>query len=117
MAGCADWTVEQVADWVAGLGFPEYRVSRSCCCLSLSIAVDLESLGASALDRGHMHDHHRMCTVTTKLFLTKSQEAFTANFINGAKLKHVNASSLPNMGITNFEHIKVGTLLSGLHRS
>lgn len=24
---CIQWSVEQVADWVEGLGFPQYRVS------------------------------------------------------------------------------------------
>ena len=52
--------------------------------------------------------------VATIVALMDTQEAFTANFINGAKLKHVNASSLPNMGISNFEHIKVGTVLDVL---
>ncbi|XP_060118317.1 sterile alpha motif domain-containing protein 15 [Heteronotia binoei] len=52
------WTPEDVADWIASLGFPEYR------------------------------------------------ECFTENFISGRKLIHVNCSNLPQIGITNFEHMK-----------
>lgn len=33
-------------------------------------------------------------------------ECFTTNFINGKKLIHVNASQLPKLGITDFDHIK-----------
>ncbi|KAH0620464.1 hypothetical protein JD844_020963, partial [Phrynosoma platyrhinos] len=34
------------------------------------------------------------------------QECFTANFISGRKLIHVNCSNLPQIGITDFEHMK-----------
>nr|XP_034953054.1 sterile alpha motif domain-containing protein 15 [Zootoca vivipara] len=34
------------------------------------------------------------------------KECFTANFISGRKLIHVNCCNLPQMGITNFEHMK-----------
>ena len=36
-----------------------------------------------------------------------SQACFKDNLINGRKLITVDASSLPRMGITDFEHIKV----------
>ncbi|XP_074091739.1 sterile alpha motif domain-containing protein 15 isoform X1 [Macrotis lagotis] len=35
------------------------------------------------------------------------KECFTENFINGRKLIHVNCSNLPQMGITDFEDMKV----------
>ena len=35
------------------------------------------------------------------------QECFTTNFISGRKLIHVNCSNLPQMGITDFEDMKV----------
>ncbi|XP_032997985.1 sterile alpha motif domain-containing protein 15 [Lacerta agilis] len=34
------------------------------------------------------------------------KECFTANFISGRKLIHVNCCNLPQMGITDFEHMK-----------
>ncbi|KAJ1104741.1 hypothetical protein NDU88_002150 [Pleurodeles waltl] len=34
------------------------------------------------------------------------QECFTENYINGRKLIFVNCSNLPQMGITDFEHMK-----------
>uniref|UniRef100_A0A4W3HE67 SAM domain-containing protein n=1 Tax=Callorhinchus milii TaxID=7868 RepID=A0A4W3HE67_CALMI len=37
------------------------------------------------------------------------QACFKSNRINGRKLIYVTASSLPNMGITDFQHIKVIT--------
>lgn len=56
---CLSWKVEDVADWVEFLGFPQYRA------------------------------------------------CFKENLINGRKLINVDASSLPRMGVTDFEHIKV----------
>lgn len=53
------WTVENVADWIEELGFPDYR---SC---------------------------------------------ITENRINGRKLIRIDASALPKIGITDFEHIKI----------
>ncbi|XP_042323972.1 sterile alpha motif domain-containing protein 15 isoform X3 [Sceloporus undulatus] len=35
-----------------------------------------------------------------------SEECFTENFISGRKLIHVNCSNLPQIGITDFEHMK-----------
>ncbi|XP_034274103.1 sterile alpha motif domain-containing protein 15 isoform X2 [Pantherophis guttatus] len=35
-----------------------------------------------------------------------SRECFTTNFISGRKLIHVNCSNLPQIGITDFEHMK-----------
>ncbi|XP_077179454.1 sterile alpha motif domain-containing protein 15 [Paroedura picta] len=52
------WTPEEVAAWVALLGFPQYK------------------------------------------------ECFTENFISGRKLIHVNCSNLPQIGITDFDHMK-----------
>ncbi|XP_051005673.1 sterile alpha motif domain-containing protein 15 [Acomys russatus] len=52
------WSVQNVADWISELGFPQYK------------------------------------------------ECFTANFISGPKLIHVNCSNLPQMGITDFEDMK-----------
>ncbi|XP_059108889.1 sterile alpha motif domain-containing protein 15 isoform X2 [Peromyscus eremicus] len=37
---------------------------------------------------------------------TSEEECFTANFINGQKLIHVNCCNLPQMGITDFEDMK-----------
>uniref|UniRef100_A0A670HVR9 SAM domain-containing protein n=1 Tax=Podarcis muralis TaxID=64176 RepID=A0A670HVR9_PODMU len=34
------------------------------------------------------------------------KECFTANFISGRKLIHVNCCNLPQIGITDFEHMK-----------
>ncbi|XP_058023622.1 sterile alpha motif domain-containing protein 15 [Ahaetulla prasina] len=34
------------------------------------------------------------------------QECFTTNFISGRKLIHVNCSNLPQIGITDFDHMK-----------
>ncbi|XP_038073323.1 sterile alpha motif domain-containing protein 15-like [Patiria miniata] len=52
------WSSQQVADWMADLGYPQYR------------------------------------------------ECFTTNGIDGRKLILVDASHLPSLGITDFEHIK-----------
>ncbi|XP_060543377.1 sterile alpha motif domain-containing protein 15 isoform X1 [Pantherophis guttatus] len=38
--------------------------------------------------------------------LSSVQECFTTNFISGRKLIHVNCSNLPQIGITDFEHMK-----------
>uniref|UniRef100_A0ABM5FB07 Sterile alpha motif domain-containing protein 15 isoform X2 n=1 Tax=Pogona vitticeps TaxID=103695 RepID=A0ABM5FB07_9SAUR len=38
------------------------------------------------------------------------KECFTANFISGRKLIHVNCSNLPQIGITDFEHMKSKSL-------
>ncbi|KAM3856517.1 sterile alpha motif domain-containing protein 15 [Vipera latastei] len=41
-----------------------------------------------------------------RLGLSSVQECFTTNFISGRKLIHVNCSNLPQIGITDFEHMK-----------
>ncbi|XP_016075880.1 PREDICTED: sterile alpha motif domain-containing protein 15 [Miniopterus natalensis] len=43
----------------------------------------------------------------SKLGFPQYQECFTTNFISGRKLIHVNCSNLPQMGITDFEDMKV----------
>jgi hypothetical protein len=35
------------------------------------------------------------------------QACFVQNFIDGPKMRFVDASALPSMGITDFEHVKV----------
>ncbi|XP_060566421.1 sterile alpha motif domain-containing protein 15-like, partial [Ruditapes philippinarum] len=50
---CLYWNVEQVADWIEDIGFPDYRL------------------------------------------------CITENMINGRKLIHLEASHLPNIGITD----------------
>ncbi|XP_053545231.1 sterile alpha motif domain-containing protein 15 [Bombina bombina] len=35
------------------------------------------------------------------------EECFTENCINGRKLIHINCSTLPQMGVTDFEHMKI----------
>eukprot|EP00049_Salpingoeca_infusionum_P008748 m.144129 g.144129 ORF g.144129 m.144129 type:complete len:88 (+) comp14113_c0_seq2:114-377(+) len=52
------WTPKEVAEWVTGLGYPQYAA------------------------------------------------CFQANFIDGVKLKDVDASRLPQIGITDFKHLK-----------
>ncbi|XP_062518944.1 sterile alpha motif domain-containing protein 15-like [Corticium candelabrum] len=52
-----DWSCNQVADWIASLGFEQYK------------------------------------------------ECFRSNMINGRKLIRVDASTLPNMGVTDFDHV------------
>ncbi|XP_077606872.1 sterile alpha motif domain-containing protein 15 isoform X1 [Crocuta crocuta] len=42
-----------------------------------------------------------------KLGFPQYKECFTTNFISGRKLIHVNCSNLPQMGITDFEDMKV----------
>ncbi|XP_026520045.1 sterile alpha motif domain-containing protein 15 [Pseudonaja textilis] len=41
-----------------------------------------------------------------RLGLSSIQECFTTNFISGRKLIYVNCSNLPQIGITDFEHMK-----------
>ncbi|XP_072021642.1 sterile alpha motif domain-containing protein 15-like [Amphiura filiformis] len=55
---CLSWSCEQVANWVAQLGFPQYK------------------------------------------------ECFTRNLIDGRKLILIDASHLPQLGITDFKHIQ-----------
>ncbi|XP_005390253.1 PREDICTED: sterile alpha motif domain-containing protein 15 isoform X2 [Chinchilla lanigera] len=43
----------------------------------------------------------------SQLGFPQYKECFTANFISGNKLIYVNCSNLPQMGITDFEHMKV----------
>ncbi|XP_024424049.2 sterile alpha motif domain-containing protein 15 [Desmodus rotundus] len=43
----------------------------------------------------------------SELGFPQYKECFTTNFINGRKLIHVNCSNLPQMGITDFEDMKV----------
>lgn len=43
----------------------------------------------------------------SQLGFPQYKECFTANFISGKKLIHVNCSNLPQMGITDFEHMKI----------
>ncbi|XP_051833476.1 sterile alpha motif domain-containing protein 15 isoform X1 [Antechinus flavipes] len=43
----------------------------------------------------------------SQLGFPQYKECFTTNFINGRKLIHVNCSNLPQMGITDFEDMKV----------
>ncbi|XP_020841836.1 sterile alpha motif domain-containing protein 15 [Phascolarctos cinereus] len=43
----------------------------------------------------------------SQLGFPQYKECFTANFISGRKLIHVNCSNLPQMGITDFEDMKV----------
>ncbi|KAK2185518.1 hypothetical protein NP493_232g03009 [Ridgeia piscesae] len=55
---CLMWTVQQVADWMEEIGFPDYKP----------------------------------CIIT--------------NLVDGKKLIRINGSTLPHLGITDFEHIK-----------
>lgn len=43
----------------------------------------------------------------SQLGFPQYKECFTTNFISGRKLIHVNCSNLPQIGITNFEDMKV----------
>ncbi|KAL5017043.1 hypothetical protein ScPMuIL_006632 [Solemya velum] len=56
---CLFWTSDQVADWIAELGFPCYKA------------------------------------------------CFETNLIDGQKLICIDASQLPNIGVRDFEHIKI----------
>lgn len=56
---CLQWSVEDVAEWIISLGFPQYK------------------------------------------------DCFVDNVINGRKLITIDASTLPNIGITDFEHMKI----------
>jgi len=47
--------------------------------------------------------------ITDVLNFPQYAECFTSNFINGKKLIHMDASHLPKIGITDFEHIKTIT--------
>ena len=38
--------------------------------------------------------------------LAQYSNCFTDNFIDGRKLRHINASSLPRIGICKFEHVR-----------
>lgn len=48
----------------------------------------------------------RVAEWISELGFPQYKECFTANFISGRKLIHVNCSNLPQMGITDFEHMK-----------
>ncbi|KXJ28974.1 sterile alpha motif domain-containing protein 15 [Exaiptasia diaphana] len=58
---CLTWSVEDVADWIDYLGFPQYR------------------------------------------------GPFADNLVNGRRLINIDASAMPNLGITDFEDIKIIT--------
>lgn len=40
---------------------------------------------------------------------------FVQNFVDGEKLKYVDASKLPEMGVTDWEHVKVSGVDTLLH--
>lgn len=84
---CLGWKIEDVADWVEFLGFPQYRVRQK--------------LQSSAQNVSVNHIRNWSC------FIDCPQACFRENLINGRKLITVDASSLPRMGVTDFEHIKV----------
>lgn len=54
----------------------------------------------------------RVAEWISELGFPQYKECFTANFISGRKLIHVNCSNLPQMGITDFEHMKVSCVQS-----
>jgi hypothetical protein len=78
------WDYDQVADWIASLGFEQYKVNSSEC-----MPQQLESL------EGYL-------TVCCHV-----QECFRSNMINGRKLIRVDASTLPSMGITDYHHVRI----------
>ncbi len=87
---CLQWSPEDVAEWIEYLGFSQYKVNFVFAC------VWGQAVKAS--------------TWVQKFnwFIVFKQRCFTDNLINGRKLITVHASSLPRVGITDFEHIKVG---------
>uniref|UniRef100_A0A2K6EH33 SAM domain-containing protein n=2 Tax=Propithecus coquereli TaxID=379532 RepID=A0A2K6EH33_PROCO len=52
-------------------------------------------------------DPEKVAEWISQLGFPQYKECFTANFINGRKLIHVNCSNLPQIGITDFEDMKV----------
>ena len=89
---CLEWTPEDVAEWIEHLGFPQYKVGFAC--------VVVHVLLAKGFKRSILIDH------TCGLCFFK-QRCFSDNLINGRKLITIHGSSLPRVGITDFEHIKV----------
>lgn len=42
--------------------------------------------------------------------LPEYEQCFVSNFIDGRKMINIDASSLPKLGVTNFEHIAVSDI-------
>lgn len=58
-----------------------------------------------------LHSSH-LLYIFWVMFSLYWQECFITNFISGRKLIHVNCSNLPQIGITNFEDMKVSCVSS-----
>ncbi|KAJ6661237.1 hypothetical protein lerEdw1_015374 [Lerista edwardsae] len=89
------WTPEDVADWIERMGFPQYKVGNWLAKVQIPISSLLNGiLNSFILLMEYLHAWE------------DDQECFTENFISGRKLIFVTCSNLPQMGITDFEHMK-----------
>ena len=108
---CVNWSVEEVADWVQSLGFPQYRVRHLSLCIYIvqrsrdyhghTLTVEsctLYILWTSIVSRV------RILHIYYPLFF---QECFIVNVVSGRKLVWVTASTLSSMGIADWKHIQV----------
>ncbi|KAG8514397.1 Sterile alpha motif domain-containing protein 15, partial [Galemys pyrenaicus] len=108
------WSPEKVAEWISKLGFPQYKVYKD----NIFYAHGLSSFYLLFLYHGlnlplHLKEYRKVLdcgrgNLDLNFGLsTDVYECFTTNFISGRKLIHVNCSNLPQMGITDFEDMKV----------
>ncbi|CAM4685895.1 unnamed protein product [Leuciscus chuanchicus] len=79
------WSCHDVALWIESIGFPSIRASEH-------VSSTLSSHHYSA----ELRLHHA---------------CFTENFITGRKLVLISCMSLPKLGISDFQHMKLRELL------
>lgn len=92
-----EWTVQQVGAWVTDdLGFPLYSVS------------DMPGAPRTVVLPRSVAIAHQKCAAATTLFVPFLIKAcFTTNYIDGKKLRRIDASKLPRIGIRDFNDMKV----------
>lgn len=94
--------------------FPIIPSSEALAETSVDLSQDADTLGRkdskSSLSPQIEHltwSPERVAEWISDLGFPQYKECFTENFISGKKLIHVNCSNLPQMGITDFEDMKV----------
>lgn len=100
------WSAEEVAEWVAQLGFPQYEVrgcrsGRETPAPAPPAPAALNAVCVCERVRVRAAEAIRLC------LRFPAQECFRANGITGRRLIQANCSNLPAMGVTDFGHMQV----------
>jgi hypothetical protein len=89
MTAPLEWSIDEVAEWMVTIGFPDYTVRSPSHTTNLFTLSHRVFSSSAASQTTH--------PIPLDLF-THDQRCFSDNFINGKKLETVNGSKLPKLG-------------------